>query len=199
MNNHVLSSLSEARSALDNLIANQTTCRAIADAGLLLASTFELGGRVFSCGNGGSMCDAMHFAEELSGRYRLDRRGLPATAVSDPGHLSCVSNDYGYEHVFSRYVEAHARAGDCLLAISTSGTSKNVIAAAQAAKKLGVRVIGLTGRPGSLIGQLADLEICTPGGMFADRVQELHIKVIHILIELVERRLFPENYERADG
>lgn len=199
MNNHVLSSLSEARSALDNLIANQTACRAIADAGLLLASTFELGGRVFSCGNGGSMCDAMHFAEELSGRYRLDRRGLPATAVSDPGHLSCVSNDYGYEHVFSRYVEAHARAGDCLLAISTSGTSKNVVAAAQAAKKLGVRVIGLTGRPGSLIGQLADLEICTPGGMFADRVQELHIKVIHILIELVERRLFPENYERADG
>jgi D-sedoheptulose 7-phosphate isomerase len=199
MNNHVLISLSEARSALDNLIANQTACRAIADAGLLLASTFELGGRVFSCGNGGSMCDAMHFAEELSGRYRLDRRGLPATAVSDPGHLSCVSNDYGYEHVFSRYVEAHARAGDCLLAISTSGTSKNVVAAAQAAKKLGVRVIGLTGRPGSLIGQLADLEICTPGGTFADRVQELHIKVIHILIELVERRLFPENYERADA
>ena len=197
MNDYVLTSLSEARSALEDLIANQETRRAIAEAGSLLATTFERGGRVFSCGNGGSMCDAMHFAEELSGRYRLDRRGLAAVAISDPSHLSCVSNDYGYEHVFSRYLEAHARAADCLVAISTSGTSKNVLAAAQAARKLGVRVIGLTGRLASPIGKLADLEICTPGGAFADRVQELHIKVIHILIELVERRLFPENYERA--
>jgi D-sedoheptulose 7-phosphate isomerase len=122
---------------------------------------------------------------------------LPALAVSDPGHLSCVANDFGYEFVFSRFLEAQARAGDCLLAISTSGTSKNIIAAAGKARELGVKVIGLTGRPDSEFGRMVDLEICTPAGRFADRVQELHIKVIHILIELVERQLFPENYEES--
>jgi D-sedoheptulose 7-phosphate isomerase len=141
------------------------------------------------------MCDAMHFAEELSGRYRLDRAALPAVAISDPGHLSCVANDYGYDFVFSRYLEAHARRGDCFLAISTSGKSKNVLTAAQTAKRLGVHVIGLMGRIDSPLGEQADIRICTPGGAFADRVQELHIKVLHILIELVERNLFPENYQ----
>ena len=140
------------------------------------------------------MCDAMHFAEELSGRYRLNRKALAAVAISDASHLSCVANDYGYEQVFSRYVEAHGRAGDCLVGISTSGTSRNVLAAAEAAKAAGVKVIALTGRPGSPLGALADIEICTPAGKFADRVQELHIKVVHILIELIERELFPENY-----
>jgi len=193
--NPVRRSLAEAASALETLISSEKTCRAIADAGRLLTTTFERGGRVFSCGNGGSMCDAMHFAEELSGRYRLDRRALPALAMSDAGHLTCVANDYGYEYVFSRYVEAHACAGDCLLAISTSGNSQNIIAAAQSAKKLGVNVIGLTGRPDCALAKIVDLEICTPVGAFADRVQELHIKVIHILIELVERQLFPENYK----
>src|SRR5579862_3175568 len=173
--NPVIETLREARDALDSLLANAAAIDAIGKAGRLIAAAFTRGGRVFSCGNGGSMCDAMHFAEELSGRYRLDRKALPATAISDPGHLSCVANDYGYEQVFSRYIEAHGRAGDCLLAISTSGTSRNVIAAAESAKAQGVTVIALTGRPGSRLGALADIDICTPAGRFADRVQELHI------------------------
>lgn len=140
------------------------------------------------------MCDAMHFAEELSGRYRLDRKALPAVSISDPSHISCVGNDYGYDQVFSRYLEAHARANDCLLAISTSGNSRNVIAAADYAKKSGIHVISLVGRTNTPLTSASDIEICTPAGRYADRVQELHIKVIHILIELVERSFFPSNY-----
>jgi D-sedoheptulose 7-phosphate isomerase len=192
---HVRDTLKEAQKALEALLINEETLTAISKAGALLGTTFKNGNRVFSCGNGGSMCDAMHFAEELSGRYRLDRKGLPASSISDPGHLSCVGNDYGYEFVFSRYLESHARKGDCLLAISTSGKSKNILTAVETAKKLGVKIIGLVGRPDTPLGAAADIRISTPGGQFADRVQELHIKVIHILIELVERDLFPENYK----
>jgi len=192
--NVITDTLREARSAIDALLANQRTLAAIAEAGRVLTASLAQGGRVYSCGNGGSMCDAMHFAEELSGRYRLDRKPLPAVAISDPGHMTCVANDFGYEAVFSRYIEAHGRPGDCLLAISTSGKSPNVLAAARAATAQGVKVIAMTGRIGSPLSELADIEICTPVGRFADRVQELHIKVVHILIELVERDLFPENY-----
>ena len=143
------------------------------------------------------MCDAMHFAEELSGRFRRDRPPLAAVAISDPGHITCTGNDYGFDHIFSRYIEAHGRPGDVLVAISTSGESKNVVLAANRAHEVGLRVIGLTGRVGSSLGCAADVEICTAAGAFADRVQELHIKVIHILIELVERTVFPDNY--AEG
>jgi D-sedoheptulose 7-phosphate isomerase len=194
MSPHIQQTLIDARAALDALIANEAACRVIDAAGTLLADTFRRDGHVYSCGNGGSMCDAMHFAEELSGRYRLDRPALGAAAISDASHLSCVGNDYGYEHVFSRYLEGHGRAGDVLLGISTSGTSANVVAAARVARQKGMKVIALTGKPGATLGTLADIEICTPGGRFADRVQELHIKVIHILIEAVERSLFPQNY-----
>jgi D-sedoheptulose 7-phosphate isomerase len=191
---HVRATLVEARSALDALLADEPTLQAIDAAGSLLAHTFAAGGKAYSCGNGGSMCDAMHFAEELTGRYRDDRPGYAAVAISDPSHLSCVGNDYGYEQVFARYVAAHGRAGDVLLAITTSGTSRNVVAAAKRARELGVKVIALTGRAGTPITELADIAIVTPGGRYADRVQELHIKVIHLLIELVERRLAPQNY-----
>ena len=194
MKPHILDTLKQARSALDALLANDEALTAIGNAGDALVDAFRQGKRVFSCGNGGSMCDAMHFAEELSGRYRHDRRALPAASISDPSHISCVGNDYGYEAIFSRYLEAHASAGDVLLAISTSGSSKNILAAVKTARARGVTVVALTGRPGSVIGELADIDVCTPGGEFADRVQELHIKVIHILIESVERALFPENY-----
>jgi D-sedoheptulose 7-phosphate isomerase len=195
MEKQVRANLEEAQAALQNLLADSKTIAAIAGAGEKLVGTFKQGGRVFSCGNGGSMCDAMHFAEELSGRYRDDRKGLPASSISDPGHLSCVGNDYGYDFVFSRYLEAHAKKGDCLLAISTSGKSKNVLAAVATAKNIGVTVIGLVGKPDSALAQMADITIATPGGKYADRVQELHIKVIHNLIELVERDMFPENYK----
>ena len=194
MNPHIQAALQESVSALSSLMGNAETYANIERAAGILIAAFENGGRIFSCGNGGSMSDAMHFAEELSGRYRLNRKPLGATAISDPGHLSCVANDFGYDFVFSRYIEGNAKSGDVLVGISTSGTSKNIIKAAEVARAAGMRVITLTGRPGSAVGALADCDICTPGGKFADRVQELHIKVIHILIELVERKFYPENY-----
>ncbi|HEY5366094.1 MAG TPA: SIS domain-containing protein [Casimicrobiaceae bacterium] len=187
----VRDALAEAADALTALRANDSALAAVARAGELLAATFAARRRVLSCGNGGSLCDAMHFAEELSGRFRDDRPAYAATAISDPSHMSCVGNDYGYDQVFSRYVEAHGNTGDVLLAISTSGGSRNVVAAAKAAQALGMKVIALTGKPGTALEAHADIVICTPGGRYADRVQELHIKVIHILIELVERHLAP--------
>lgn len=193
----VKGALHEGLNALQALIADDTALQRISAAGQLLSDTFAAGGRVYSCGNGGSMCDAMHFAEELTGRFRADRPGYAALAISDPSHLSCVGNDYGYEQVFARFIEAHGRAGDVLLAISTSGTSRNVIAASSAAHARGMRVIALTGNGATPLAEAADIAIVTPAGRYADRVQELHIKVIHILIELVERRLAPGNY--VDG
>lgn len=194
LNQHIEASLGEARTALDALQKNALALDAIENAAGLLIATFTRRGRVFACGNGGSMCDAMHFAEELTGRYRRDRAALAATAISDAGHLTCVGNDLGYEQVFSRYIEAHGREGDCLVALTTSGTSKNIVRAAEAAKSAGMGVIVLSGRNSDALQALSDVYVCTPGGAFADRVQELHIKVLHIFIELIERHFFPGNY-----
>lgn len=194
--NFIQSALDEAALALDKLRQSSANLAAIDTAAEIMIRTLNDGGRVISCGNGGSMCDAMHFAEELSGKFRKERRPLAAMAISDSAHLSCTANDFGYDAVFSRFVEAHCRKGDVLLAISTSGSSSNVIAAANAAQKIGVSVITLTGKPESQLGKLATIDICTPGGnSYSDRIQELHIKVIHILIEIVERSLFPKLYE----
>ena len=195
MKNLVQAALLEAREALSSMLGNDALLETIVTAGNALAQSLGDGGRVFSCGNGGSMCDAMHFAEELSGRYRNNRPALGAAAISDVGHMTCVSNDYGYDYVFSRYLEGHGRSGDFLLAISTSGTSRSVLNAVAVARAKGMKVIGMHGKPGCALSQVADFDICTPGGNFADRVQECHIKVIHILIELVERKLFGYNYE----
>ena len=140
------------------------------------------------------MSDAMHFAEELTGRYRKNRAPLAATAISDPGHLSCVANDYGYDYVFSRYLEARAKPGDCLMAISTSGRSNNVIKAAEYARENNIAVISLTGASGTELGIKATVDISTGASAYADRIQEVHIKVIHVLIESIERHFFPENY-----
>jgi D-sedoheptulose 7-phosphate isomerase len=191
---HIHAALSASQQMLATFIGNEANIQKIADAADLLVTTLAGNSRVFSCGNGGSMSDAMHFAEELSGRYRKNRRGLSATAISDPGHITCVANDYGYEYIFSRYLEAHARPGDCLFAISTSGKSPNVLKAAEYAKINGMKIISLTGRPESPLGQLVDIDLCAGTSDFADRVQEMHIKIIHILLELVERKFFPENY-----
>jgi D-sedoheptulose 7-phosphate isomerase len=190
----VKSALLEAKSGLDALIENEGKLNSIVQAASLMADSITSKGRIFSCGNGGSMCDAMHFAEELTGRYRKDRPAYAAVAISDPSHLACVGNDYGYEFVFSRYLEAHGRPGDVLLAISTSGTSKNVLRAVETARSLGMNIVSLTGKDKCSLGDISNVHISTPAGSFADRVQELHIKVIHILIELIERRLAPENY-----
>ncbi len=185
----VRSALEEAAGGLERLRRDAAALAAIEAAGRLLARAFKAGNRVYSCGNGGSMCDAMHFAEELTGRFRRDRPALAALAISDPGHLSCTANDFGYDQVFARFVQAHGRPGDVLVAISTSGASANVVMAAEAARERSIPVIALTGRPSSPLGTLAQVEVCTPAGRFADRVQELHIKVIHVLIELVEHEM----------
>ena len=191
---NVLAALNDARDALDALISNEKTIEAVVAAAGLMADAVEGDGKV-SCGNGGSLCDAMHFAEEMTGRYRSNRRPYAALAISDASHMACVGNDYGYEEVFSRYVEAHGRKGDVLLAITTSGTSRNIVKAAEVARRKGVKVVALTGRDETPITELADVSIVTPAGRWADRVQELHIKCIHILIELIERRLDKQNYE----
>ena len=191
----VKASLLDAQKALEALLANEEALNAIEAAGQLMADTIAAGGKILSCGNGGSLCDSMHFAEEMTGRYRLNRPGFAAIAISDPSHMSCVGNDYGYEEVFARYTQAVGRPGDVLLAITTSGTSKNILKAVEAAKANGMKVVGMTGRVGSPLAEMADIAIVTPSGSaYADRVQELHIKAIHIMIELVERRLAPENY-----
>ncbi|MDF0605340.1 D-sedoheptulose 7-phosphate isomerase [Neisseriaceae bacterium TC5R-5] len=191
---HIQASLQEAQLALTNLLANPATLADIEAAAGLLINSLQAGGRIFSCGNGGSMCDAMHFAEELTGRYRKNRRGLAAIAIADASHISCVANDFGYDYIFSRYLESHARRDDVLIALSTSGNSPNVIKAAETAREMGLTTIILTGRAANKLQTLADIQIVTPGGEFADRVQELHIKVLHILIELIERHFCPENY-----
>ena len=192
---NVLAALNDARDALDALISNEKTIEAVVAAAGLMADAVEGDGKVMSCGNGGRLCDAMHFAEEMTGRYRSNRRPYAALAISDASHMACVGNDYGYEEVFSRYVEAHGRKGDVLLAITTSGTSRNIVKAAEVARRKGVKVVALTGRDETPITELADVSIVTPAGRWADRVQELHIKCIHILIELIERRLDKQNYE----
>jgi D-sedoheptulose 7-phosphate isomerase len=154
-----------------------------------MAQAIQGGGKIISCGNGGSMCDAMHFAEELSGRYRNNRKALAAISISDPSHLSCVANDYGYEFVFSRFIEGLGNSGDVLLGISTSGNSTNVIHAVAAAKEKGMKTIILTGKDGGQLAEIADLEIRAPYSKFADRAQEIHIKVIHALIDGIEREV----------
>jgi len=161
----------------------------IAEAISWMTASLQNKGKIISCGNGGSMCDAMHFAEELSGRYRNNRKALAAVSISDASHISCVANDYGYNFVFSRYVEGLGHSQDVLLGISTSGNSKNVILAVQAAKALGMKTIVLTGKDGGKLAELADLEIRAPHSEYADRAQEIHIKVIHALIDGIERTL----------
>ena len=154
----------------------------------------DAGGKLLACGNGGSMCDAMHFAEEWTGRFRGNRDALPAIAFSDPSQLSCIANDFGYEEVFSRSVAAYGREGDLLLAISTSGNSPNVLRAVEVARERGIKTVGLLGKGGGRLLEQVDIPIVVPLATTSDRIQEVHIKVIHITIEAVERRLFPENY-----
>jgi D-sedoheptulose 7-phosphate isomerase len=193
MKNNIKASLEEARSFLNELLSDEETINKIKSASGILIKTFENGGRIFSCGNGGSMTDAMHFALELSGRYRKDRKAYPAEAISDPGYLSCAANDFGYDFVFSRFLEGHASKGDTLIAISTSGTSANVVNAVKTAKSLGMKVIFLTGGKKTDAAILSDISIHVPGN-FSDRKQELHIKILHIFVEMIERHFHPENY-----
>jgi D-sedoheptulose 7-phosphate isomerase len=185
--NNIKIHFTEALQVLEAFLNNPENLKNIETAGQILVDSFNQGGKVISCGNGGSMSDAMHFAEELTGRYRNDRQAFPAIAIADPSHLSCVANDYGYEFVFSRYVEAHGKPEDVLLAISTSGNSQNVINAIEMARSKGMKIIGLTGKDGGKMADMCDVEIRAPYSEYADRAQEIHIKVIHSLIDFVEQ------------
>jgi D-sedoheptulose 7-phosphate isomerase len=179
----------EAKEVLEAFISNPENFESIEKAGQVLVNSIQSDGKIISCGNGGSLCDAMHFAEELTGRYRNNRPAIGAIAISDASHMACVGNDYGYEYVFSRYIEGVGREGDVLLAISTSGNSQNVIHAIKAARDKGIKVIGLTGKDGGKMANLCDVEIRAPKSDYADRAQEIHIKVIHSLIDYIENNL----------
>jgi len=159
----------------------------------IIAQAFQSGNRVYSCGNGGSTCDAMHFAEELTGRYRSDRKALPAQAFADASHITCVGNDFGFDYIFSRAVEAYGQPGDVLLVFTTSGNSPNILEAIRAARGRNMKTIGLLGRDGGQAKSRVDLPIIVPA-QGSDRIQEIHIKIVHIVIEAIERRLFPELY-----
>ena len=181
--------LNQAADVLSKFIQDEKNIAAIEFAANAIAQSLKAGGKIISCGNGGSHCDAMHFAEELTGKYREPREAIPAICISDPSHISCVSNDYGYEFVFSRYLEALGNKGDVLLGISTSGNSANIIRAAETAKAKGMTVIILSGKDGGKLAPLADIELRVPHFGYADRIQEIHIKIIHILMLLIEKQV----------
>ena len=186
----IRANFTEANKLLNQYINNEANWINLEKAGNIMVSAIKEGKKIISCGNGGSLCDAMHFAEELSGRFRGDRPALPAISISDPSHMSCVTNDYGYDAVFSRFVEGLGNQGDVLLGISTSGNSANVIKAAEAARAKGMKIVALTGRTGGKLASLCDVELRAPMSDYADRAQEIHIKIIHSLIHYIELQMF---------
>jgi D-sedoheptulose 7-phosphate isomerase len=176
----------QAQEVLGNFISNPQTWEKLEKAGELMVHALKSGNKIISCGNGGSLCEAMHFAEELTGRFHKERMPLPALAVSDPSNITCVANDFGIDYIFSRTIEALGKPGDVLLAISTSGNSQNVVNAIGSAKRIGMKVIGLTGKSGGQMASLCDVEIRVPYNGYSDRIQEIHVKVIHSLVNYIE-------------
>jgi D-sedoheptulose 7-phosphate isomerase len=185
----IKSHFEQADNVLKIFLSDDKNFRDIEKAGLLIVDAILGGNKIISCGNGGSMCDAMHFAEELSGRYRNDRKALPAVAISDASHITCAANDYGFDHIFSRFIEALGNNNDILFAISTSGNSANIINAIKTAKEKGMKIIGLTGKDGGEMKNLCDVEIRVLHSGFSDRIQEIHIKIIHSLIDFIEDKM----------
>ena len=179
----------EANALLTELLQSDTFFNSVESAGQLMVESLKNGGKIISCGNGGSMCDAMHFAEELTGRYRDNRSSISAISISDPSHITCVGNDYGFQYVFSRFVEGVGKSGDVLLGISTSGNSANIIEAAKAARIKGMKVVILSGKDGGALAPLCDAEVRVPWFKYADRIQEVHIKCIHSLIDYIEKHV----------
>lgn len=188
---HIGEACMEASKLATGIYMNQS--HDIAEMAAILVDCLSSGRKVLVCGNGGSACDAMHFAEELTGRFRKDRKALPAIPLTDSSHMSCVGNDYGFEYVFSRGVEAYGNPDDVLVAISTSGKSQNIIAAVDQAKAQHMSVICLLGKDGGYLKGKGDAEIIVPSNV-TERIQEVHMLVLHILIEAIERKMFTENY-----
>ncbi len=185
----IKSELTQARNVLDTVLHDEVLLKSINDAADIMVKAISGGRKIISCGNGGSHCDAMHFAEELSGRFRNERKALPAMAISDPSHITCAGNDYGFEFIFSRFIEGLGMQGDILLALSTSGNSSNILHAIEAAKAKGMITVLLTGNDGGKGVKTADHSLIVPHHGYSDRIQEIHIKIIHILILLLENKL----------
>ena len=190
MKDIIQQSLRESQDVLAQFLSDPSKLEAIEKAADCLVDALQQGRKILSCGNGGSHCDAMHFAEELSGRYRENRPALAAMAISDPSHITCVSNDFGYNYIYSRFIEGLGNQGDVLVGISTSGQSANIIEAVKAAQEKGMKVVLLTGKDGGALAGMGAIEIRVDHFGFADRIQEIHIKVIHILIQLIEAIIF---------
>jgi D-sedoheptulose 7-phosphate isomerase len=176
----------EAKEVLEKFLSDETNFIKLEKAGKIMVDAVNTGNKLIACGNGGSMSDAMHFAEELTGQFRNRRKAIPALSIADPSHITCTANDYGFEAIFSRFVEAHGKRGDVLLAISTSGNSKNIINAVDEAKRKGMKIVSLTGKDGGKLANMSDVEIRVPHSGYSDRIQEIHIKVIHSLINYIE-------------
>lgn len=185
----IRNNFTEAKYLLDEFISQEKNFQNIEAAGNILVKAINSGNKIISCGNGGSMSDSMHFAEELSGRFRDERTPLPAIAISDPAHITCTGNDYGFDYVFSRFVEALGNEGDVLFCISTSGNSLNIINVARTAIEKNMKVIALTGNDGGELSRICDVEIRVPHSGYSDRIQEIHIKIIHSLIHFIELEL----------
>ena len=190
MKDIIQQSLRESQDVLAQFLSDPSKLDAIEKAADCLVDALQQGKKILSCGNGGSHCDAMHFAEELSGRYRENRPALAAMAISDPSHITCVSNDFGYNYIYSRFIEGLGNQGDVLVGISTSGQSANIIEAVKTAQEKGMKVVLLTGKDGGALAGMGAIEIRVDHFGFADRIQEIHIKVIHILIQLIEAKIF---------
>lgn len=190
---NLLDSYKITASLLENFIKEEAEKKETETLAKELANVFQLGNKVLICGNGGSNCDALHFAEEFTGRFRKDRKALPAISLSDSSHITCVGNDYGFDYIFSRGVEAYGKEGDMFIGISTSGNSTNVIKAVEVAKKMGLKTCVLLGKDGGKLKGMCDYEFIIPGNT-SDRIQEIHMMILHIIIEGVEKIMFPENY-----
>ena len=179
----------EAGKVLHDFVADPASFRDLEEAGCKLVASIRSGNKILTCGNGGSMCDAMHMAEELTGRFRNDRPPIAAIAISDPGYLTCTANDYGYEQVFARFIEGAGKAGDVLVAISTSGTSPNIVKAVKTAREKKMTVIGLSGATGGDMAEYCDVIIRVPHSGYSDRIQEIHNMIIHSLIQYIEEHI----------
>ncbi len=194
MKAHLKNSYLESLKLLQDFVSKEKNIEITEQISKDLASCFSTGGKALIAGNGGSTCDSMHFAEEFTGRYRKNRRPLPAISLSDASHITCVANDFGFDEIFARGVEAFGKPGDFFLAISTSGNSPNIIKAVKKAQELGLKTVGLLGKDGGVLKGVCDYEFIIPA-VTSDRIQEIHMTILHIIIEGVERIIFPENYE----
>jgi D-sedoheptulose 7-phosphate isomerase len=185
--------LNDAQQALKTFAESPSILKQLETISDEVVAVYRKGGTLFTCGNGGSHCDSMHFAEELTGRYRKDRRPLGALCLGDASHVTCVGNDYGFDQIFARQLQGLARPNDLLIVISTSGNSKNLIQAVEVAKKIPIKTIALLGRNGGALKEMCDHHVIAPGAT-SDRIQEIHIKIVHTLVEVIERALFPDHY-----